>query len=220
MFSRGYRLAPNKIVNMENNFDQVASEWDNNQIHVKRTEAVANAILSTIEINQEMIALEFGAGTGMLSFALKDRFAEITLMDSSFQMVCVTVGKIAAQGVHNLFPMFFDLEKDEYNEKTFDVIFSQMALHHVADIDNLILKFSKLLNPGGILAIADLYKEDGTFHDKTFTGHNGFDPEQLMEKLKRQNFYKINYKKCYEMEKLSAEGTVKNFPIFLITAYK
>lgn len=205
---------------MDNHFDTVAKDWDKNQLHVIRTEAIAKALLSAIEITPEMTALEFGAGTGLLSFALKDHFAEITLMDSSPQMVCVMNEKLSTLNIKHLKPVFFDLGKDTYTEKTFNVIYSQMALHHVADVEKIISKFSTLLKPEGKLAIVDLYKEDGTFHDRDFTGHYGFTPEPLCETLKNLNFQHINYKECFAIEKTTEEGTTKRFPIFLLTAEK
>jgi tRNA (cmo5U34)-methyltransferase len=141
-------------------------------------------------------------------------------MDSSIQMVCVTVEKLTTLGIHHLNPVFFDLEKEEYTDKTFDVIFSQMALHHVTDIEKIISTFSKLLNPGGKLAIADLYKEDSTFHDRNFTGHMGFDPGYLSGLLIKKGFLNVKYEQCFVIEKTSEDGVTKNFPIFLMTAEK
>ena len=125
---------------MTNHFDKVAPDWDKNQIHVKRTEAIAKIFLEVIEINNKMKALEYGAGTGLLSFALKDHFAEITLMDSSSEMIKITSEKIKATGATHLFPLLFDLEKEDYCLKTFDIIYSQMVMHHVDDIEKMIAK--------------------------------------------------------------------------------
>ena len=61
-----------------------------------------------------------------------------------------------------------------------------MVLHHVGDIDTIIKKFHDLLNPGGYLAIADLYSEDGSFHGEGFHGHRGFDPVSLAALLQKQ----------------------------------
>ena len=64
-------------------FDARAREWDNDQQHVDRSVAIAAEIEKRITFKQGMKALEYGAGTGLLSFLLKDRFAEIVLMDNS-----------------------------------------------------------------------------------------------------------------------------------------
>ena len=202
----------------ENHFDNAAREWDKNQMHLKRTEAIAACFLEMVAVKSGMKALEFGAGTGLLSLALKDHFSEITLMDSSAEMIKVAGEKLKEKGITHLHPLWFDFEKHAYTEQTYDVVFSQMALHHVGNIAKMALKFSALLNPGGILAIADLYEEDGTFHDFVFEGHLGFDPDALAEILKRNCFQNINHKPCFVIEKTGADGTVKNYPVFLLTA--
>jgi len=203
---------------MKKHFDQVAQNWDKNQIHVKRTEAIAASFLQKTKLFKGMKALEFGAGTGLLSFALKDHFADITLMDSSAEMIKITEEKIKSAEATTLHPLLFDMEKEDYIAKTFDVIFSQMVMHHVDDIEKMIAKFGKLLDRGGILAIADLYKEDGSFHEMEFHGHLGFDPEQLGETLKKNGFININHEQCFEIERLSEDSKLKKFPVFLMTA--
>jgi tRNA (cmo5U34)-methyltransferase len=205
---------------MTNHFDLVARDWDKNQMHLQRTEAIANELFKIIPAENNLKALEFGAGTGLLSFALLNYFSEIILMDSSLEMINTAKQKIAKTKIDHLHPVFFDLEKNEYTEKTFDYIFSQMALHHVDDIEKIFIKFFKLLNPDGQLAIADLYKEDGTFHEDNFTGHNGFDPDNLVKLLEKTGYYEISYKQCFIIRKLDINWAEKKFPIFLLTAKK
>jgi tRNA (cmo5U34)-methyltransferase len=205
---------------MINHFDKVAQNWDNNTMHHFRTEAIAAELSNRIAERKNLTALEFGAGTGLLSIAMRDYFSEITLMDSSSEMICVMVEKLALSDIHHLKPCFFDLEKRDYTLKTFDVIFTQMALHHVADYEALIKKFYKLLNSKGILAIADLYKEDGTFHDDKFSGHFGFNPDDLSSCLSKQGFSEVEYKQCFEIVKTGKENLEKKYPVFLMSGVK
>jgi ubiquinone/menaquinone biosynthesis C-methylase UbiE len=205
---------------MVNYFDTVAQNWDENKVHLKRTKAIAAALLQMVDISKNMQALEFGAGTGLLSFALQKYFAEITLMDSSAEMIKTTFEKIIYAGNKKLIPVYFDLEKKEFTDRTFDVIFTQMALHHVNNIDRIIGRFNNLLNPGGILAIADLYSEDGTFHDMLFNGHYGFDPEELSKKLTKKGFININHRRVFIIRKENGEKPKKKYPVFLLTAEK
>ena len=125
---------------MMNEFDIKAGEWDKNPMHWDRSEAVAKEIVSLIPLNKEMSALEYGAGTGITSFLLRDYLKEITLMDNSSEMIKVINEKIKASKVKNLRTLNFNLESDEYKEKKFDLIFTQMVLHHVVDIENIIIK--------------------------------------------------------------------------------
>jgi len=185
-----------------------------------RTDAIAATMLEMIDFHPNMKALEFGSGTGLLSFVLKDQFSEITLMYSSVEMNKVVLSKIAdAQTTHNN-PLFFYSEKNNYNVGTFDMIFTQMSLHHVKDIEAILDKFYNLLNPFGIIAIADLYKEDGTFHDFKFDGHFGFDPVNLVEIMGKSGFSNIKYKTCFTVKKIDIKNNIREYPIFLIVAEK
>lgn len=200
-------------------FDARARDWDKNQRYIDRSEAVAKAMLQAIPFKKSMRALEYGSGTALLSFALKEQFEEIVLMDNSQEMTAVTAEKIADQKIRNMKPLFFDLEHQDYSGK-FDIIYNQMVMHHVNDVDIILSKFYSLLNPGGYLSIADLYAEDGSFHGEGFNGHLGFDIEILADKLKAIGYRDIEHQKCYSIVKTNEEGIVSEYPIFLLIASK
>jgi ubiquinone/menaquinone biosynthesis C-methylase UbiE len=201
-----------------NEFDLKASEWDMNPMHWDRSAAIANEIKSLIPLTNEMIALEYGAGTGIASFLLKDHLKEITLMDSSAEMVRITEEKIKSTGVTNLKAMKFDLEHESYNNGKIDLIFTQMVLHHIEDIDSIIKKFRGLLKKGGYLAIADLYEEDGSFHGDGFTGHKGFNLEKMAGIIENNSFGKIIHKTCFVIERRISETESKQYEVFIIVS--
>ncbi len=196
-------------------FNKAARGWDSNNIHVQRSEAIAKNLLARIPVQPGMKALEFGAGTGILSFMLAEHLNSITMMDSASEMVAVMQEKVDAAGDLNLMPVLFDLTKNTLEGETFDLIFSQMALHHVEDILGIIHTFYALLNDGGRLAIADLYLEDGSFHGAGFDGHNGFDVLALEKQMKQAGFQSVQTETCFTMQK----GT-NSYPIFLMIATK
>jgi ubiquinone/menaquinone biosynthesis C-methylase UbiE len=201
-------------------FDQKAQEWDKNQMHIERTQAVARQLIEMVPLAPNMKAMEFGAGTGLLSFYMKDRFSEITLMDSSLEMLKMAEQKMDPGDHLKLKTLFFDLEKDDYKGDPFDIIFSQMVLHHIKDTGAIFGKFYTLLSPGGILAIADLYKEDGSFHEDVVDVHPGFEPEKLKTILERLGFTGITFSPCFVMRKQTESGTFKDYPLFLLIARK
>lgn len=201
-----------------NEFDLKASDWDENPLHHARSEAIAKEMLKLVPFKKEMRAMEYGAGTGILSFLLKDNFNEILLMDSSAEMVNVTNKKINATGVKNLKTLVFDLEHNIFTSKSFDLIFTQMVLHHVNNIENIFGKFYKILNPDGILAIADLYTEDGSFHGEGFYGHNGFNIEELTMILNKCNFHVTSTEQCFVISRKTSEEINNQYPVFLLIA--
>ena len=197
------------------NFDARAREWDKDKMHMDRSLAIATELEAMIPLNHSMKALEYGAGTGILSFLLKDRFQEITLMDNSREMINVCNEKVEYHQATHIKPVWYDLEHTVWSGK-FDLIYNQMVLHHVTDVDLMLHKFQKLLNPGGYLAIADLYTEDGSFHGPDVNVHHGFDPDKLMVILKNAGFKHAEFKPCFEVKR---ESRI-NYPIFLLAAKK
>jgi len=199
-------------------FDLKAADWDKNPMHWDRSVAIAGEILKNVPVKPFFRAMEFGAGTGILSFLLKDHLKEILLIDNSSEMIRLTNEKIAVSGTVNLHTKFFDLEHSDLNAEKFDLIFTQMVLHHVADIEKIFSKFHTMLSPGGYLAVADLCSEDGSFHGEGFDGHRGFDPEELAAILQAKQFNNISHKQCFVINRVLSESETRNFPVFLITA--
>jgi 2-polyprenyl-3-methyl-5-hydroxy-6-metoxy-1,4-benzoquinol methylase len=196
-------------------FDARAREWDKDKMHMDRSVAIAAGLEQMIPINPSMKALEYGAGTGILSFLLKDRFSQITLMDNSKEMVKVCVEKTEYFKTNHILPIWFDLEHKDYDDR-FDIIYNQMVLHHVNDYEAIIYTFHSMLNPGGYLAIADLYPEDGSFHGPEVKVHWGFDPEKLTKILTIAGFKHIEYQTCFEVKRESGA----KYPVFLLVAQK
>jgi ubiquinone/menaquinone biosynthesis C-methylase UbiE len=163
--------------------------------------------------------LEYGAGTGILSFLLSESFSEITLMDNSKEMVQVMHEKVSNAKLRYLKPLLFDLEQSDYFARKFDCVFTQMVLHHVADIEQLLNKFYQITNPNGYLAIADLYSEDGSFHGDAFNGHKGFDITILQAQLEKVGYANIVTRPCYTINKTVGDN-LREFPIFLMVATK
>lgn len=202
-----------------NEFDIKAKEWDNNPLHNERSEAIAQSIIKKGILKPGMRGLEFGAGTGILSFLLSDKLKEIIMIDNSAGMLKIAAGKIAEKKKNNLIPMFADLEKESYAGPAPDIIFSQMALHHINDTKDLFRKFHEMLNDKGYMAIADIYTEDGSFHGAGFTGHKGFDVTQLVKDAEECGFRNAQSSDCYVIKK-QVGNNIREFPVFLLVAQK
>ena len=116
-----------------NDFDVRAKTWDENPIHMERSYAIATKMGTMIPIHNGMKALEFGAGTGILSFLLRDKLGTIVMMDNSAGMVEVMKEKVVFEKAVNFVPLCYNLENEMYND-FFDLIFNQMVLHHIAAV--------------------------------------------------------------------------------------
>lgn len=213
-------------------FDSRAQTWDSDPLKVERAARVAEAIRAALPLQPKMTALEYGCGTGLLSFALRDAFAHITLADTSQGMLDVLTAKIADSGIQNMTPLRLDLTTDplpvsrqgfdrlnptaRQPASRFDVTYSLMTLHHIPDTDHILRQFHALLKPGGWLAIADLDAEDGTFHtDGSTDVHLGFERTALQTQVEAAGFGEIKFSTAYQIQKNG-----RAYPVFLLMGKK
>ena len=200
-------------------FDERARTWDDDPVKTKRAAAFAKTIIEQVQPKPEMSALEFGCGTGLLSYQLKDAFGTIVLVDSSEGMIEVLKEKIAKEQLSHFFPLKVDLMQTIPDIGPFDAIYTLMTMHHIDSIPDILQVFHGLLKPGGKLCIGDLVKEDGSFHGSGFTGHNGFDKDQLSKLLKEKGMNPLHYDIFFELERRRDDQFVK-FPLFSLIAEK
>ena len=202
-------------------FDDKAQEWDNDPQKGARANSFAKEINEFIKPNKKLTALEFGCGTGLLSFKLKDNFKTITLTDNSEGMMSVLREKIEKAGVKNFIPLKIDLFERGADFPKVDVIYTLMTLHHMTDIERTLEAFNSIVKANGFLCIADLVKEDGSFHahHNDFDGHNGFDKDELSGMLLKNGFKPVYYKESFVIEKV-VDGKTTEYPLFLMICKK
>ena len=205
---------------MNTSFDLQAKTWDDDPMKTTRAQAVAQEIRAQVPLAAHMTALEYGCGTGLLSFALQAQFKHITLADSSSGMLDVLHEKITSGGITNMSPLKLDLLTDPLPQERHDVIHSLMTLHHVSDIDAVLQGLYSLLTAPGYLCIADLDSEDGSFHGPDFSGHKGFDRDALQGQATQAGFSNIRFSTAFTIRKGVAGGGEKDFPVFLMVAEK
>ena len=204
-----------------NHFDSKAAEWDNNPGRREMALDIAAAISAHVPLRENMSAMEFGCGTGLVSHTLlpmiacpeRSRRGKIKAIDLSPGMIQQLQRKIEENGLQNINAHCLDIFTHPPMEQ-FDLIFSAMALHHIEQTDALLDRLADLTAPGGWIALADLDTEDGTFHD-SFEGfiHHGFDREELMQKLRDRGFGETVAVTAHTIHKAG-----RDYPVCLITA--
>ena len=193
-------------------FDARAATWDDDPTKRERALAIAAAIVREVPLAPDLRVLEYGAGTGLLTFALRDRVGEVVLADVSDGMLAVAREKIAARGETRMSAQSLDL-LTEPSPGRFDLIYSAMTLHHIPDTAGILARWRDALQPGGRIAIADLDAEDGSFHGAEADVHRGFDRAALAALARDAGFRDVRFTTAYVMRKGG-----RDFPIFLLTA--
>ncbi len=193
-------------------FDARAQTWDDAQ-KIERAKTVAAAMRRAVPLTRSMKALEYGAGTGLLSFCLRDALGPITLADSSAGMRAVAEQKIAAAGASDMRVIDLDLMRDPVPPERYDLIFSMMTLHHVRDVPRVFAAFHAMLEPGGRVCLADLDAEDGSFHGPEVDVHHGFERGALRSWLTAAGFTDVAVGDCCLVQHHG-----RDYPAFLATA--
>ena len=185
-------------------FDKEAKEWDSSL----RRQALAKAVVDNLSkyLTKEDKVLDFGCGTGLVGLNLAPFVKEVVGIDTSKEMVKIFNEKSKNL---NLNAKAFVLDIFEIEDR-FDAVVSSMTFHHIKDIKSLAKKLKDITDR---IFIADLFKEDGTFHDRGNEDvfHFGFSKEDICEIFEG---FKVDYKIIHTVKKK------RDYPIFLAAITK
>jgi len=199
---------------MSDLFKEKAKEWDVNEMVTQLSAAIGSCIFNNVELNKKMHVMDFGAGTGLITSQVAPHVNKITAVDVSEAMLEQLLAK------QELKDKVETLCQDITTQPTgveYDLIMSAMAMHHVEDTENMLQQFAAHLKHGAKVALADLDKEDGSFHPAETQGvyHSGFEREAFAALLEKNGFIDINFVTAHTVDKES-----KSYPIFLALATK
>ncbi|MDF1879770.1 class I SAM-dependent methyltransferase [Sulfurimonas sp. MAG313] len=195
-------------------FQKQANDWDEQTIPQQLSQTIGPMMLKHLTLDSSMDIMDFGAGTGLLSFHFAPLVKSIAAVDISESMLKELTAKKALQG--KVVAYCQDILKKPLS-KTFDLIISAMAMHHVEDSTLMLQSFNKHLKTGGHIALADLDLEDGSFHPSDAKGifHHGFDREAFAQQLKDAGFINLEFFTPHIIQK---EG--KEFKLFIVIGTK
>lgn len=199
---------------MSDLFNKKAENWDTSERKKLTASAISSSILKHVPLNQQMDVMDFGAGTGLICAHIAPFVHKVVAIDISEAMLKKLSSKTELQDKVEVICQ--DITTKPLNTQ-FNLIMSALAVHHVEDTHKLISTFASHLKIGGKIALADLDKEDGSFHPKNTEGvfHSGFDRDELKKILEKNKFTDIQFYTVYTMNKND-----KDYPVFLVVATK
>ncbi len=207
--------------NQKRDFDKGAATWDEEPKRVALANDIAQAIIQNLPLTDSMDVLDFGCGTGLLTFHLQPLVRSVTGVDSSGGMLDVLTAKAAKLQVKNVRTQFRDLEKGDVLSGSYHLIVSSMTLHHIREIAPLLRALHEIIVPSGSIALADLDPDDGQFHaDNTGVFHDGVERAWLQQQLEDAGFVDVQHLTASRLEKPVAGGGSREFSVFLMTARK
>lgn len=189
-------------------FARAAERFEHSPISLQLAE-MAHQLISGLQAGKDEHWLDFGAGTGLLSVPLAQQVAQVTALDTSQAML----DKLNAKEIANIHTLNQDIFCGL--PRQFAGIVSSMALHHVADIPQLFACMHQCLQPGGRIALVDLFAEDGSFHgDNLDKGvkHLGFVGEHLLCHAREAGFQDLELQEFFQIQHKNG----RSYPLFLL----
>lgn len=192
-----------------NYFDQVATTWNSNT-QANRTFEIYTKLQRYLPHQKELQALEIGSGDGLLASLLAENFSSIDGVDTSENMRKVAKARIRKLNIKNItFYPTIPLNK------TYDIIYSLTAFHHITNLQSALKNLRSKLNPSGHFYLMDLTKVPPSFHDDfvDFKGYHGFLREEITSLFLYAGFNPIHYEIIWQGKRKEVD-----FSIFLLEA--
>lgn len=205
-------------------FDAIAANWDANEARRRLSAALATAFERELRARcpEPPDVFDYGCGPGRSILPAAGAFRSVTGCDFSAAMLTEFRRNAAEAGLTHFDTIQCDLCRDPLPQGRYGAVTSAMTLHHVADVPALLHKLASLVLSGGLVALADLECEDGSFHgDMAGVVHLGFDPVWMAAQLESAGFMQVHVRRAvHAVEKPGAGGVMRTFPVFLVSALK
>lgn len=141
-------------------YDQIAEQYAEG-VKTKPYNAYLErpAIRALVPEIQGAHVLDAGCGPGTnIPWLIAQGAAKVVGIDASKQMI--SIARRSAPAPVSLFVADLNQPLDFLAEGSFDLVFSSLVVHYIADIDRLFAGFARLLRPGGCFVFSTHHPQD------------------------------------------------------------
>ena len=200
---------------MTDTFAHKAAGWDQPD-KIKMSDKFAAELLKHVDLQPHWKALEIGAGTGLVGLQLLPMLKSCVFEDTSEAMLAILKQKTDelpnVEIVHG--------EVTAYTQPDIDLVFSNMAFHHITDIAATLQHLHTITKPGARVVVGDLRSEDGSFHHFEAVPHRGFETNELAG-LSRQSGFEVQLIKTYNiLHREESPGNPTDYELFILIAVR
>lgn len=201
-------------------FDNIAQKW--NVIRSEYfEERLKYKVLSKVNVKDKIVA-DLGCGTGFISLAVANEVGLVFSIDNSTNMLMELKKSTLKKGLKNIYPLKSSLDNLTLFDESLDIIFINMALHHIRDAKKAIEEMNRVLKKGGTVVISDVTEHNGEWaREEMFDEWLGFSNNQIQQWLNEAQFSNINIENTdLKCKGYSSKGEYTEVGIFIATAKK
>ncbi|MEM6257487.1 MAG: methyltransferase domain-containing protein [Planctomycetota bacterium] len=145
--------------------------------HTQANEAFVLRLLELLGSEPTGAALDLGTGPGDIPILLCGRapLLRITAIDLAQSMLNLAGTKIQSAGLADRIGLHLaDVKRLPFADSAFDIVFSNTILHHIPEPAEMLREAGRVLRPGGVLLIRDLFRPpDRATLDRLVDHHAG-----------------------------------------------
>lgn len=203
-----------------NYFNSVAKDWNSMRVDYFKDE-LRDIAINSVDLKNKVVA-DLGAGTGFISLKVAEKVDIVFSIDASKNMLRELNKSAQSLGFRNIYPITGDLENLPLFDNSVDVVFINMALHHVVNPDRAIKEMKRILKDGGKVIITDVEEHHGTWAiDEMNDVWLGFNHKDLKKWYEEAEFKDIDIKDTGLVAKgVSSKGHVIEPKIFMAVGTK
>lgn len=196
-------------------FNEQAKTWDTPQ-SLQRAKALAELLQNHWGSKKLSTVLEFGCGTGSLTFALGDSSEQYIGYDTAENMLEIYREKAPSDRYTTIESL------DQVSDSSLDAVYTSMVLHHVDNIDFVLEQFAAKLKPGGLLSVIDLDAGSESFHKgiNVEVFHHGFQRETFADIVAGHGFEVLRIETAFNGVKELPDGGQRDYTMFILTGHK
>ncbi|MBW9144706.1 methyltransferase domain-containing protein [Clostridium sp. CM028] len=201
-------------------FNEIAKSW--NVIRSEYfDERLKYKVLSKVSIKDKVVA-DLGCGAGFLSLALALDASIVFSIDQSVNMLKESKKLMETKKFDNVYPIKSSIDNLVLFDESVDVVFINMALHHVSDAKKAIEEMHRIIKKGGTLIISDVEEHNGQWaRTEMFDEWLGFSNNQMEEWLTGAGFNIVNIENTdLRCKGYSSKGEYTETGIFIAVANK
>jgi len=106
------------------------------------------------------VALDVASGTGVFARALAPTCSRVVAFDATQEMLARAERTAADEGISNIEYRLGDASQLPFDNETFDVVTSRLAIHHFDSPAGIVSEMARVCKKGGRVIVADIVADD------------------------------------------------------------